>query len=314
MMPGMKRLCEDRVVIVTGSGRGIGREHALSLAKHGARVVVNDLGGSTDGVGADASPAQQVVAEIEAMGGQAVANGDSVSSFEGAQRLINTAIEVFGRLDVVVNNAGILRDRMLANMTEEEWDAVINVHLKGTFAPAHWAAAYWRDQSKAGNPVNGRIINTTSVSGIYGNPGQTNYGAAKAGIAAFTQIASLELARYGVTVNAVAPVALTRMTEGLGPAPETDEEREMRSPKWIAPIVTWLASEESAKVTGRVFEASGQTLAIAEGWLRGPKHAPVDDPTKLGSVVEELLANARPNSGMNGDPGGWPQLQPQRQS
>ena len=310
MMPGMKRLCEDRVVIVTGSGRGIGREHALSLAKHGAKVVVNDLGASVDGTGGDTSPAQQVVDEIKAMGGEAVANGDSVASWEGAQRLINTAIDTFGTLDVVVNNAGILRDRMLANMTEEEWDAVINVHLKGTFAPAHWAAAYWRDQSKAGKPVAGRIINTTSVSGIYGNPGQTNYGAAKAGIAAFTQIASLELARYGVTVNAVAPVALTRMTEGLGPAPETDEEREMRSPRWIAPIVTWLASEESAGVTGRVFEASGQTLAIAEGWVRGPRHAPVDDPTKLGSVVEQLLATARPNSGMNGDPGGWPQPQP----
>ena len=309
-MPGMKRLCEDRVVIVTGSGRGIGREHALSLAKHGAKVVVNDLGASVDGTGGDTSPAQQVVDEIKAMGGEAVANGDSVASWEGAQRLINTAIDTFGTLDVVVNNAGILRDRMLANMTEEEWDAVINVHLKGTFAPAHWAAAYWRDQSKAGKPVAGRIINTTSVSGIYGNPGQTNYGAAKAGIAAFTQIASLELARYGVTVNAVAPVALTRMTEGLGPAPETDEEREMRSPRWIAPIVTWLASEESAGVTGRVFEASGQTLAIAEGWVRGPRHAPVDDPTKLGSVVEQLLATARPNSGMNGDPGGWPQPQP----
>ncbi|MEQ1873322.1 MAG: SDR family oxidoreductase [Ilumatobacteraceae bacterium] len=310
----MKRLCEDRVVIVTGSGRGIGREHALSLAAHGAKVVVNDLGGSTDGVGADASPAQQVVDEIKAMGGQAVANGDSVSSFEGAQRLINTAIDTFGTLDVVVNNAGILRDRMLANMTEEEWDAVINVHLKGTFAPAHWAAAYWRDQSKAGKPVAGRIINTTSVSGIYGNPGQTNYGAAKAGIAAFTTIAALELGRYGVTVNAVAPVALTRMTEGLGPAPETEEEKDMRSPRWIAPIVTWLASEESAGVTGRVFEASGQTLAIAEGWVRGPRHAPVDDPTKLGSIVEELLATARLNSGMNGDPGGWPQPQPPRKA
>jgi len=310
MISGMKRLCEDRVVIVTGSGRGIGREHALSLAAHGAKVVVNDLGGSIDGTGGDASPARQVVEEIKALGGQAVANGDSVSSFEGAQRLIQTAIDAFGTLDVVVNNAGILRDRMLANMTEEEWDAVINVHLKGTFAPAHWAAAYWRDQSKAGKTVAGRIINTTSVSGIYGNPGQTNYGAAKAGIAAFTQIAALELARYGVTVNAVAPVALTRMTEGLGPAPETDEEREMRSPRWIAPIVTWLASEESAGVTGRVFEASGQTLAIAEGWVRGPRHAPVDDPTKLGSIVEGLLAKARPNSGMNGDPGGWPQPQP----
>ena len=312
MMPGMKRLCEDRVAIVTGSGRGIGREHALSLAKHGAKVVVNDLGGSVDGTGGDTTPAQQVVEEIKAMGGEAVANGDSVSSFEGAQRLINTAIETFGTLDVVVNNAGILRDRMLANMTEQEWDAVINVHLKGTFAPAHWAAAYWRDKSKAGKPVAARIINTTSVSGIYGNPGQTNYGAAKAGIAAFTQIASLELARYGVTVNAVAPVALTRMTEGLGPAPETDEERDMRSPRWIAPIVTWLASEESAGVTGRVFEASGQTLAIAEGWVRGPRHAPVEDPTKLGSVVEELLSQARLNSGMNGDPGGWPQPQPPR--
>ncbi|CAN5411473.1 SDR family oxidoreductase [soil metagenome] len=309
-MPGMKRLCEDRVVIVTGSGRGIGREHALSLAAHGAKVVVNDLGGSIDGVGGDASPAQQVVDEIKVMGGEAVANGDSVSSWEGAQRLINTAIDTFGTLDVVVNNAGILRDRMLVNMTEEEWDAVINVHLKGTFAPAHWAAAYWRDQSKAGQQPTARIINTTSVSGIYGNPGQTNYGAAKAGIASFTQIAAMELARYGVTVNAVAPVALTRMTEGLGPAPETDEEREMRSPKWIAPIITWLASEESSAVTGRVFEASGQTLAIAEGWVRGPRHAPVDDPTKLGSIVEELLATARLNSGMNGDPGGWPQPQP----
>ena len=308
--PTQGRLCEGRVAIVTGAGRGIGREHALSLAAHGAKVVVNDLGGNVDGSGGDLSPAEQVVQEIKGMGGEAVANGDSVASWEGAQRLINTAIDTFGSLDVVVNNAGILRDRMLANMTEEEWDAVINVHLKGTFAPAHWAAAYWRDQSKAGKPVAGRIINTTSVSGIYGNPGQTNYGAAKAGIAAFTQIASLELARYGVTVNAVAPVALTRMTEGLGPAPETDEEREMRSPRWIAPIVTWLASEESAGVTGRVFEASGQTLAIAEGWVRGPRHAPVDDPTKLGSVVEQLLATARPNSGMNGDPGGWPQPQP----
>ena len=303
----MSRLCEGRVAIVTGAGRGIGREHALMLAEHGAKVVVNDLGGSTDGTGADASPAEQVVAEIKAMGGEAVVNGDNVASWEGAQRLINTAIETFGDLHVVVNNAGILRDRVLVNMTEEEWDAVIAVHLKGTFAPARWAAAYWREQSKAGKPVSGRIINTTSVSGIYGNPGQTNYGAAKAGIAAFSNIAALELARYGVTVNAVGPVALTRMTEGLGPAPETDEEREARSPRWIAPIVTWLASEESAGVTGRVFEASGQILAVAEGWVRGPRTTPVDDPTTLGPIVADLLANARPNSGMNGDPGGWPQ-------
>lgn len=303
----MTKLCEGRIVIVTGAGRGIGREHALSLASHGAKVVVNDLGGNVDGSGGDLSPAQLVVEEIKAMGGDAVANGDSVSSWEGAQRLINTAVETFGDLHAVVNNAGILRDRVLVNMTEEEWDAVISVHLKGTFAPSRWAAAYWREQSKAGKPVDGRIINTTSVSGIYGNPGQTNYGAAKAGIAAFTNIAALELARYGVTVNAVAPVALTRMTEGLGPAPETDEEREMRSPRWIAPIVTWLASAESKAVSGRVFEASGQTLAIAEGWVRGPRTAPLDDPTKLGPVVEELLSQARKNSGMDGQPGSWPQ-------
>jgi NAD(P)-dependent dehydrogenase (short-subunit alcohol dehydrogenase family) len=303
----VSRLCEGRVAIVTGAGRGIGREHALSLARHGAKVVVNDLGGNVDGTGGDLSPAEQVVAEIEAMGGAAVSNGDNVAEWEGAQRLVNTAIEVFGDLHVVVNNAGILRDRVLVNMTEQEWDAVIAVHLKGTFAPSRWAAAYWRERSKAGEPVSGRIINTTSVSGIYGNPGQTNYGAAKAGIAAFTNIAALELSRYGVTVNAVAPVALTRMTEGLGPAPETDEEREARAPHWIAPIVTWLASEESAAVTGRVFEASGAMLAVAEGWVRGPVHDPVDDPTQLGPIVAQLLAEARPNSGMDGRPGTWPQ-------
>jgi NAD(P)-dependent dehydrogenase (short-subunit alcohol dehydrogenase family) len=303
----MSKLCEGRIAVVTGAGRGIGREHALSLAAHGAKVVVNDVGAAVDGSGGDLSPAEQVVQEIKGMGGEAVANGDSVSSWEGAQRLINTAIETFGDLHAVVNNAGILRDRVLANMTEEEWDAVINVHLKGTFAPSRWAAAYWRERFKAGQPVDGRIINTTSVSGIYGNPGQTNYGAAKAGIAAFTNIAALELARYGVTVNAVAPVALTRMTEGLGPAPETDEQREMRSPRWIAPIVTWLASAESKDVSGRVFEASGDVLAIAEGWVRGPRQAPVEDPTLLGPIVRDLLAKARQNSGMDGEPGGWPQ-------
>jgi NAD(P)-dependent dehydrogenase (short-subunit alcohol dehydrogenase family) len=303
----MSRLCEGRVVVVTGSGRGIGRDHALSLARHGALVVVNDLGAGVDGSGDDKSPAQQVVHEIEALGGRAVANGDDISTWAGAERLINTAVETFGDLHAVVNNAGILRDRMLTNMTEDEWDAVIKVHLKGTFAPTHFAAAYWRDRSKAGHLTDGRIINTSSVSGIYGNIGQTNYGAAKAGIAAFTVIASMELARYGVTVNAVAPVALTRMTENLGPAPETDEEREQRSPKWIAPIVTWLVSEESKGVTGRVFEASGSVLAIAEGWHRGPTHAPVADPTTLGPVVEELLGKARLNAGMDGRDGSWPQ-------
>ena len=303
----MARLCEGKIAIVTGAGRGIGREHALSLASQGAKVVVNDLGGNVDGSGGDLSPAEQVVQEIKGMGGEAVANGDSVSDWAGAERLINTAIETFGDLNIVVNNAGILRDRMLFSMSEAEWDAVINVHLKGTFAPSRFACVYWREQSKAGKPVSGRIINTTSVSGIYGNPGQTNYGAAKAGIASFTNIAALEMARYGVTVNAVAPVALTRMTEGLGPAPESDEDREKRSPRWIAPIVTWLASDEAAEVTGRIFEASGDVLAVSEGWVRGPKHAPVDDPTVLGPIVAELLAKASKNSGMDGTPGGWPQ-------
>ena len=297
------------MAIVTGAGRGIGREHALSLARHGAKVVVNDLGGDVDGTGDDRSPAEQVVVEIEEMGGEAVANGDNVADFAGAERMVRTAIDTFGDLHVVVNNAGILRDRVLANMTEAEWDAVINVHLKGTFAPARHAVAYWREQAKAGNPVSGRVINTTSVSGIYGNPGQTNYGAAKAGIAAFTTIAALEVARYGVTVNAVAPVALTRMTEGLGPAPETDEEREARAPHWIAPVVTWLASEESGGVTGRIFEASGTMLAIAEGWHRGPITDPVDDPTKIGDAVRDLHARARPNAGMDGADGTWPQPQ-----
>ena len=303
----MAGLVEGRVAIVTGAGRGIGREHALSLARHGAKVVVNDLGATVDGSGGDLSPAHEVVEEIKGMGGEAIANGDNVADWEGAQRLINSAIETFGDLHALVNNAGILRDRVLANMTEQEWDAVINVHLKGTFAPSRWAVAYWREQAKAGKPVSGRIVNTTSVSGIYGNAGQANYGAAKAGIASFTNIVALEVARYGVTVNAVGPVALTRMTEGLGPAPESDEAREARAPHWIAPIVTWLCSEEAAGVTGRVFEASGQTLAVAEGWVRGPSTDPVDDPTALGPIVADLLAKARGNSGMDGRTGSWPQ-------
>lgn len=300
-------LFDGKVVLVTGAGRGIGREEALLFAQEGASVVVNDLGGARTGEGADAGPAQEVVDEIVAAGGKAIANTDDCSSWAGGEAMVNQAIAEFGTIDVLICNAGILRDKMSFNMTEEEWDAVINVHLKGTFAPSRWAAAYWREQSKAGKPVSGRIINTTSVSGIYGNPGQTNYGAAKAGIAAFTNIAALELARYGVTVNAVGPVALTRMTEGLGPAPETDEEREARSPRWIAPIVTWLASEEAAGVTGRVFEASGQVLAVAEGWVRGPRTQPIDDAAALGPIVAELLASARPNSGMDGEPGHWPQ-------
>lgn len=298
----MSGLCDGRVAIVTGAARGIGREHALMLASEGAKVVVNDLGGEMDGTGADATPAQQVADEIKAMGGEAVVNGDDVSDWEGAQRLVNTAVETFGGLDVVVNNAGILRDRMLANMTEAEWDAVIQVHLKGTFAPARWAAAYWRERSKNGETNDARIINTTSVSGIYGNPGQTNYGAAKAGIAAFTIIAAQEMARYGVTVNAVAPGALTRMTENLGMGQLDEEGKEAMSPRWIAPIVTWLASPESAQVTGRVFEASGKVLGVAEAWRRGPVVDPVDDPKDVGPLVKQLMSEAAPNADMQGQP------------
>lgn len=297
----MSSFCEDRVCIVTGAGRGIGREYALMLASHGAKVLVNDLGGARDGTGADQGPADQVVAEIKAAGGEAIANGSDVSNFQEAKHMIEQAIDSFGRLDVLINNAGILRDRMLVNMAEEEWDAVIQVHMKGTFAPAHHAGGYWRNQSKAGAPVDARLINTASVSGIYGNPGQTNYGAAKAGIAAFSIIASRELKRYGVTVNCIAPGGLTRLTEDLYPGEITDEMREAQSPRWVAPIVTWLASRDSSDVTGRVFEASGGVLAIAEGWHRGPRVAPVEDPTRLGPIVRDMVKRARLNSGMNGE-------------
>jgi NAD(P)-dependent dehydrogenase (short-subunit alcohol dehydrogenase family) len=297
----MNRLCENRVVIVSGAARGIGREYALMLAAHGAKVVVNDLGGTRDGTGTDQRPADEVVAEIRAAGGEAIANGSDVSDFQGARLMIEEAVDSFGRLDVLVNNAGILRDRMLVNMEEEEWDAVIQVHMKGTFGPAHHAAKHWRARVKAGESVAARIINTTSVSGIYGNAGQTNYGAAKAGIAAFTIIASRELRRYGITVNAIAPGALTRMTEDLHSGEITDEMRERSSPRWVAPIVTWLASSESAGITGRVFEASGSVLAIAEGWHRGPSTRPVSEPTELGPIVRELLEGARLNAGMNGE-------------
>ncbi len=292
--------CEGRVCVVTGAARGIGREYAKMLAQHGARVVVNDLGGARDGTGTDRTAAEQVVDEIVAEGGQAIANADDVSDWNGAKQMIQQAIDTWGTLDVLINNAGILRDRMLVNMGEDEWDAVIRVHLKGTFAPARHAAAYWREQSKAGSPVDARLINTTSVSGIYGNPGQTNYGAAKMGIAAFTIIASRELRRYGVTVNAIAPGALTRLTEDLGMGQASEEEKARMDPRWIAPIVTWLASTESSQVTGRVFEASGRMLAIAEGWHRGPTVEPIEDPTKLGPVVLDMVKRARKNAGMDG--------------
>jgi NAD(P)-dependent dehydrogenase (short-subunit alcohol dehydrogenase family) len=296
----MAGLCEGRVAIVTGGGRGIGREYCLMLAAEGAKVVVNDLGGDRTGTGADLTPAQEVVNEIKAAGGEAVANGADVSDWDQSKAMIDQAVSTFGKLDVLISNAGILRDRMLVNMTEAEWDAVIKVHLKGTFAPAHHAAAYWRDLNKTtGEPVNGRIINTSSVSGIYGNIGQTNYGAAKMGIAGFTIIASRELRRYGVTVNCIAPGALTRLTEDLG-GPVTEERKRSGDPKWVAPIAVWLASEQSSEVSGRVFEASGGVLAVAEGWHRGPTITPTMDPHEIGPKVAEMMSKARKNAGMNG--------------
>ena len=293
----MSRICEGRVAIVTGAGRGIGRGHALELARQGAHVVVNDLGSAVDGTGADRGPAQAVVEKIRDTGGTAIANGDDVSTWAGAQAVVASAIEMFGRLDVVVNNAGILRDRMIVNMTEEEWDDVIRVHLKGTFGPTHFAAAYWRERSKSGEAVDARVINTSSTSGLFANPGQANYGTAKSGLVTLSIISAKELGRYGVTVNAIAPGALTRMTEplsGSGAAPQAGGWNE-RAPENIAPLVTWLASPESAGVTGRVFLVSGGRIAIATGWGRGPG---IDrgarwEPTELGDVVQKLIAEAQ---------------------
>lgn len=297
------RLCEGRVVIVTGAGRGIGREYALMLAEHGAKVVVNDLGSARDGTpgSEEVQPAEAVVREIRARGGEAVPNLESCSDWKAAGRLVQQAVDIFGALHGVVNNAGILRDRMLTNMTEDEWDAVIAVHLKGTFAPMHHAANYWKSRHKDGNTdLAGRVVNTTSISGLYGNVGQTNYGAAKAGIAAMTVIAARELQRYGVTVNAISPHAFTRMTEGLREM--TPEQRDARDPRWIAPVVVWLASRESGHVTGRIIEAGGGHLGITEGWHGGPSHQPVADPRAIGPVLTDMVARAQPNMGMDGKP------------
>ncbi|WP_214325612.1 SDR family oxidoreductase [Nonomuraea sediminis] len=292
-------IMEDRVVIVTGAARGIGRGHALEFARQGARVVVNDLGAAVDGTGSS-DAANEVVEEIKALGGEAIVNGEDVSDFEGAERLIRSAVDHFGDVHAVVNNAGILRDRMLVNMTPEEWDAVIRVHLRGTFAPMRHAAAYWRERAKAGHEVDARIINTTSSSGIYGNPGQGNYGAAKAGIAALTVIASKELERYGVTVNAIAPAALTRMTENL--VAGQGSGLASADPDDIAPLVVWLASREARGVTGRVFNVRAGVISVAEGWHAGPA---VDkgsrwDPAELGGVIPDLVAKAAKNALTNG--------------
>jgi len=292
---------KGKVAIVTGAGRGIGREHALLFAREGARVVVNDLGAEVDGTGSSSGPAGDVVDEIRAMGCEAVANGDDVADGDGARRIVRSAIEAFGRLDVLVNNAGILRDRMLVNMTDDEWDAVMRVHLRGTFAPSRAAAAFWREETKAGRSVDARIVNTSSASGLFGNPGQTNYGAAKAGIAAFTVIAAKELGRYGVTVNAIAPGARTRMTAPLGYGGEpTAGTFDASAPENVSPLVVWLSSIESRDVTGQVFEVMGGRVGVVEGWHRGPAVDKQDrwEPSELGPVVADLLAKAAPPEGM----------------
>lgn len=297
----MSKLLEGKIALVTGAGRGIGREHALMLAEHGASVVVNDLGGDEFGSGGDITPAQEVVDLIVAAGGSAVVNGGNVASFSDAREMVHQAIDTYGDINIVVNNAGILRDRMMFSMSEDDWDTVVAVHLKGTFGPSHHAAVYWRNKAKSGEDTYGRIINTSSPSGIYGNIGQTNYGAAKAGIAAFTIIASQELVRYGVTVNCLAPTAWSRLTAPLMGGEQASEEfKEMISPRWIAVITTWLASPEASDVTGRVFDVRGKKLGVSEGWHLGPVAEQPDDPTKLGPVVTSLVADARPNAGMNG--------------
>jgi NAD(P)-dependent dehydrogenase (short-subunit alcohol dehydrogenase family) len=290
-------LLKGRVAIITGSGRGVGRAYALMLAKHGAKILVNDLGSSSAGAGADQTPAQEVVATIEAAGGEAAVNTSDVADWAGAQAMVQQAIDTFGRLDILINNAGILRDRMLVNMTEEEWDDVIRVHLKGTFAPLHHAAKYWRGQSKAGQPVDGRVINTTSHSALFANIGQANYAAAKGGIATLSQLAARELARVGVTVNAIAPRANTRMTEGL--RDYTEEQIERRNPEWIAALVTWLCSPEAKDISGRVFEAWGYGYAVMESWQHGPQTEASRDPTKLGPRIHEIVKYARANAGID---------------
>jgi NAD(P)-dependent dehydrogenase (short-subunit alcohol dehydrogenase family) len=267
-------MLDGRVAIITGAGRGIGREHALLFASEGAKVVVNDLGGAQDGTGTDATPAQQVVEEIKAMGGEAIVNGDNVADWEGGQRLVNSAVEAFGDLHVLVNNAGILRDRVLVNMTEAEWDAVVEVHLKGHFVPTRWAAAYWREQTKAGKTVNASVVHTSSTSGLFSNPGQTNYGAAKSGIATFSQICAKELSRYGVRSNAIAPAARTRLTlstPGLGERigePDDPAKFDEWDPANISPLVAYLATAD-CPFSGATFYVQGGLVKVFKSWEMG---------------------------------------------
>ena len=277
---------EGKVAVVTGAGRGIGREEAMLLAAEGARVVVNDMGGAADGAGSDAGPAQQVVDEIVAAGGEAVANTDDISTWAGGAALVDEAVQQFGRLDIVVNNAGILRDRLSFNMTEQEWDAVIAVHLKGHFAVARHAAAHWKALSKeTGEPVGAAIVNTASESGLYGNAGQANYAAAKAGIASLTLVLARELERIGVRVNAIAPVARTRLTEAVaGEYMKPDESGFDRfDPSNVAAVACWLASDAAAGISGQVIKVQGGQLQLLEGW-RPLTEVTDDKPWTLDSV------------------------------
>jgi NAD(P)-dependent dehydrogenase (short-subunit alcohol dehydrogenase family) len=292
----MSQVCEGRVVIVTGAGRGIGREHALEFARQGARVVVNDLGTSLAGESAASSPADEVAEEIRKLGGQAVVSRHDVADFADAERLIKTAIDAFGGLDAVVNNAGFVRDRMFANTGEAEWDAIVRVHLKGHFAVARHAGAYWRERAKAGSPVDARIINTSSGAGLLGSVGQAAYSAAKAGILALTLVQAAELRRYGVTANAIAPAARTRMTEDTfaDMMKRPDKGFDAMDASNIAPLVVWLGSAASRHVTGRVFELKGGEITLYDGHRPGPR---VDkgarwDPAELSDVVADLLARA----------------------
>ncbi len=265
---------DGRVAIITGAGRGIGREHALLFAAEGAKVVVNDLGGANDGTGTDTTPAQSVVAEIKAMGGEAVVNGDDVADWQGAQRLINSAVETFGDLDILVNNAGILRDRVIVNMTEDEWDAVIAVHLKGHFAPTRWAGAYWREQTKAGIHKPRNVVHTSSTSGLFSNPGQANYGAAKSGIATLSQICAKELVRYGVKSNCIAPGARTRLTLATPGLEDIMAPKEgafdMWDPANISPLVAYLSTADCA-FTGETFFVQGGNVTRVDTWAMGDK-------------------------------------------
>ncbi|MFC4059183.1 SDR family oxidoreductase [Planomonospora corallina] len=290
-------ICKDRVVVVTGAGRGLGRAHALEFARQGALVVVNDLGVSASGEGASGGPAQRVAEEIRALGGRAVADCSDVASDDGARRLVATALEAFGRLDVLVNNAGFLRDRMLVNMSEQEWDAVMRVHLKGHFLPLKHAGLHWRAEAKAGRAVDARVVNTSSGAGLLGSFGQGNYAAAKAGIVGLTLVAAAELGRYGVTVNAIAPAARTRMTEQVFAstmAPPAGGAFDAMAPENVSPLVVWLGSAGSRDVTGRVFEVEGGRICVMEGFRHGPAadNGARWDPAELGPVVTGLLAGA----------------------